>query len=138
MRLTILLVILAVVVTFIGSVMASPPGKIVEYEGGWAGKVIFDGTTHGPDKGMKCPDCHPALFPMKKSPAGTFNKADMIAGKNCGACHDGTKSFAIVTGDFTTCAKCHKPTALAPAEVTAPAPAESPAAVPAEAPAPAP
>ena len=126
MKFIVSILVLAVMIAFVGGVMASPPGKTVEYEGGWAGKVIFDGTSHGPDKGMKCPDCHPALFPMKKSPARTYNKADMIAGKNCGACHDGTKSFAIMAGDFSNCAKCHKAAAPAPqkpAEAPAPAPA---------------
>jgi c(7)-type cytochrome triheme protein len=120
MKVLILGLTLLVAIAFVGSAMATPPGKNVEYEGGWAGKVIYDGTIHGPDRGMKCPDCHPALFPMKKSPAGTYKKADMIAGKNCGACHNGTKSFAILTGDFATCTKCHKPAAP---EAPTPAPA---------------
>lgn len=106
MRIAILLSILVVTIAFVGGAMATPPGKTVEYEDTWAGKVIFDGTTHGPDKGMKCPDCHPTLFPMKKAPKGTYNMDDMVAGKNCGACHNGTKAFSSKT--FADCGKCHK------------------------------
>lgn len=106
MRSTILILILVVVIALVGSAMATPPGKTVEYEGGWAGKVVYDGTIHGTEKGMKCPDCHPAIFPMKKAPAGTYKMADMIAGKNCGVCHNGTKAFS--SRSFADCAKCHK------------------------------
>lgn len=109
MKLVTIILSLLVAIAFVGSAMATPPGKNIEYEGGWAGKVLYDATTHGPAKDMKCADCHPQLFPMKMSPPGTYKKADMIAGKNCGACHNGTKAFAIMTRDFTTCAKCHKP-----------------------------
>jgi c(7)-type cytochrome triheme protein len=120
MKIKVLSVVIILALAFVCNVMATPPGKNIEYEGGWAGKVLYDGTIHGPEKGMKCPDCHPALFPMKKSPAGTFKKTDMIEGKNCGACHNGEKAFATFTPDFSTCAKCHKkgevPAAPAPAE----------------------
>ncbi len=103
----ILTAILAVViaVVFVGSAMAVPPGKTVEFQDGSAGKVIFDGKVHA-EKGLKCNDCHTKIFPMKKSPTGTFNMASMKEGKNCGACHNGTKAFS--TSDPANCAKCHK------------------------------
>lgn len=101
--LTILLTV-AIAVMFIGSAMAVPPGKTIEYEGGQPGKVIFDGKTHA-DKGLKCTECHTKIFPMKK---GTIKmKMDEInAGKYCGECHNGTKSFKA--SDPANCAKCHK------------------------------
>ena len=86
-----------------GSVMAAPPGKTIEYAGGGKGKVVFDGKVHA-DKGLKCPDCHPKTFAMKKG--ATMKMADMNEGKFCGACHDGKKAFKA--NDDANCAKCHK------------------------------
>lgn len=97
-------VAMLVVIAFAGSAFAVPAGKTVEFEGGGAGKVIFDGKTHA-DKGAKCNDCHPALFQMKKG-AQKITMADINAGKYCGACHNGTKAFKA--GDAANCAKCHK------------------------------
>ncbi len=79
------------------SAFAVGPGKTLEYQKG--GKVIFDGKVHS---AMKCNECHPALFKMKKGSAEMTMK-DMEAGKYCGACHNGTKAFAI-----KECDKCHK------------------------------
>ncbi len=82
------------------SAFAVPAGKTVEFAGGGAGKVVFDGKTHA-DKGLKCADCHPAVFPMKKAP---ITMADINAGKACGTCHkEGGKAFPA-----KDCAKCHK------------------------------
>lgn len=100
---TVILAILIAVV-FVANVMAVPPGKTVEFAGGDAGKVVFDGKTHA-DKGNKCADCHPKLFQMKKGTAKLI-MAEMNEGKNCGECHNGTKAFK--TSDPANCAKCHK------------------------------
>ncbi len=81
---------------------AVPAGKTVEFAGGSAGKVVFDGKVHA-DKGLKCADCHPGIFKMKKG-ADAITMADINAGKACGTCHkEGGKAFP--TKD---CAKCHK------------------------------
>lgn len=94
----------AVGVTFafglVGGAMAVSSGKKVEFEEKTTGKVTFDGKAHA-DAGLKCKDCHPAVFKMKKSDKLTM--ADMKAGKSCGTCHDGKKAFAV-----SECAKCHK------------------------------
>ena len=103
MKKTVMTVVILVIVAFVGSALAVPPGKTVEYEGGGAGKVVFDGKIHA-DKGLKCNDCHTKIFPMKKG--GKYTMADMNAGKNCGECHNGTKAFK--SSDAATCAKCHK------------------------------
>ena len=98
---------LVVVVTFAMAVsaIAVPAGKTVEYAGGGAGKVVFDGKTHA-DKGNKCADCHQSgLFKMKKG-SDKLTMKDMQTGKNCGGCHNGTKAFGVK--DAATCAKCHK------------------------------
>lgn len=107
MRLTILSLILVVAIAFVGSALASAPGKTVEYAGGEAGKVIFNGDTHGVKQGMKCPDCHPKIFQMKK---GAFKMTKEDHGKEAGCgtagCHDGKKAFAQSTE--ADCGKCHK------------------------------
>lgn len=101
-----LVIAIVVMVTFVLSVsaFATPAGKSVEFAGGAAGKVVFDGKTHA-DKGLKCADCHPANFKMKKG-GDVITMKDMEAGKNCGACHNGTKAFEVKTP--ASCAKCHK------------------------------
>lgn len=105
MRFTILLLTLVVAIAFVGSAMATPPGKTVEYAGGEQGKVVFSGDTHGMKQGMKCPDCHPKPFAMKK---GSFKMTKEEHGKPdlCGKCHDGTKAFSQSTE--ADCVKCHK------------------------------
>lgn len=99
------IVALVMVVAFVlaASAFAVGPGKTVEFAGGSQGKVVFDGKAHA-DKGGKCADCHPKVFTMKKGTA-KITKADHVAGKLCGTCHDGKKAFGQ---DEANCAKCHK------------------------------
>lgn len=96
---------LVVVVTFALAVsaFAVPAGKTVEFDGKGAGKVVFDGKIHA-GKGLKCADCHPGLFKMKKG-ADAITMKDLNDGKLCGACHNGTKAFSVK--DAANCAKCH-------------------------------
>ncbi len=69
------------------------------------GVVTFSHEKHF-DKGNKCPDCHAKLgMKMKKGTSGAFTMAAMKEGKQCGACHDGTKSFSVQKE--SDCAKCH-------------------------------
>ncbi len=103
MKLTAVLALVLGTVLAVGSVLASPPGKPVEYAGGPMGKVIFDGKVHA-DKKLNCPYCHPKTFEMKK--VAKITMADMNACKNCGTCHDGKKAFK--SSDAANCAKCHK------------------------------
>ena len=105
MRLSILILCVIVTVSFVGIALASPPGKTVEFPDGDQGKVIFSGSTHSIAQGLKCPDCHPKLFPMKR---GQFKmtKEDHATDKGCGACHNGTKAFSQT--DEANCIKCHK------------------------------
>ena len=102
-----LVIAIIVIVTLVLSVsaFAVPSGKSVEFAGGTAGKVVFDGKVHA-DKGNKCADCHQSgLFKMKKG-GDVLTMKDMEAGKNCGACHNGTKAFSVK--DAANCGKCHK------------------------------
>lgn len=102
MKKTVIFMVLLISVALIGNAFAVSPGKSVPYDSKM-GKVTFDGKTHA-DAGLKCADCHPKMFQMKK---GTF-KMDVPhkAGANCGACHDGTKAFSQM--DAANCKKCHK------------------------------
>jgi c(7)-type cytochrome triheme protein len=98
---------IVVVVSFVLAVsaFAVPAGKTVEFAGGNAGKVVFDGKIHA-DKGAKCADCHQSgLFKMKKG-GDVMTMKDMDAGKFCGGCHNGTKAFSVK--DAPNCGKCHK------------------------------
>lgn len=106
MRILMTALLIAVVFAFMGTAMATAPGKTLDYPGGAMGKVTFDGKTHA-DAGGKCMDCHPALFGEMK-PDGVTNikitMDDHVPGKYCGVCHDGTKAF----DQKPDCAKCHK------------------------------
>jgi c(7)-type cytochrome triheme protein len=83
---------------------AVPSGRTLEFEDGSAGKVTFSGSIHA-EKGLKCSDCHPKIFPMKKT-TEELKMSEMNAGKYCGECHDGKKAFA--TNNPADCSKCHK------------------------------
>ncbi|HDZ00751.1 MAG TPA: cytochrome C, partial [Nitrospirae bacterium] len=63
-KLLILTVALAMALAFIGTAMAVPPGKTLKFETKM-GTVVFSGKIHA-DAGMKCNNCHPKVFKMKK------------------------------------------------------------------------
>jgi len=87
----------------VSAAFALPPGKTATYDTP-QGKVTFDGKVHA-SAGLKCPDCHTKIFPMKKD-AGKAKMADINAGQACGTCHNGDKAFK--TSDPANCGKCHK------------------------------
>lgn len=68
-----------------------------------AGKVVFKHDDHIRNKDMvnNCRACHDAIFDLKKKKH--FSMADMGKGKSCGACHTGTKAFAL-----QECVRCHR------------------------------
>ena len=125
MRLIMLVLILVVAVAFVGSAMAVPPGKTVEYPAGDQGKVTFSGDTHAMKQGMKCADCHPKPFAMKK---GAFKMTKEDHGKPdfCGKCHDGKEhpegsgKVVFSQSDEKACVKCHKKAEGKAPEVPAP------------------
>jgi len=98
----VLLLAVLVAVAFIGTSMAVPPGKTIEFKGGPMGKVIFDGAKHK-KAGLKCTDCHPKIFHMKKG-ADKITMKDIYAGKFCGTCHNGKRAF----NPKGNCKRCHK------------------------------
>jgi c(7)-type cytochrome triheme protein len=83
-----------------GLSLAVGPGKKLEFDEKTTGKVVLDGKAHA-DKGLKCKDCHPTPFKMKKT-GEKVTMADINAGKSCGVCHNDKKAFG--TKD---CSKCH-------------------------------
>jgi len=99
-KILILALTLIIAAAFIGSALAVPAGKTVEFEGGGAGKVVFDGKKHA-DAGLKCNDCHTAIFQMKREAKITMKEIN--EGKACGVCHNGEKAFKA-----QACKKCHE------------------------------
>ncbi len=70
--------------------------------------VLFSHASHQ-KAGEKCTPCHVKVFKLKKGSAkktGKFNMVSMEAGKFCGSCHNGKKSFSVKVK--ASCNKCHK------------------------------
>jgi c(7)-type cytochrome triheme protein len=110
MKIVTLILSVFVAIAFVGSAMAVGPGKTIEYAGGDAGKVVFNGDTHGAKQGMTCKECHPKPFAMKKG-AFKMTKDDHAKADVCGKCHDGKEhNGKVVFGqsDEKDCGKCHK------------------------------
>ncbi len=120
MKIATMIISIFVAIAFVGTAMAVGPGKTVEYAGGSAGKVIFNGDTHGAKQGMKCNDCHPKPWGMKKG-AFKMTAEDHSKADSCGICHDGKKAFAQSTE--ADCAKCHMKAAAEPEKKPEAAPA---------------
>lgn len=100
-QITVLSLILTVMAS--GNALAVGPGKMLEFKGSSQGMVIFDGTTHK-KAGLTCSDCHnPEVFPKMKQGTVKITMKDLYAGKYCGRCHDGKKSFLIKDN----CTRCH-------------------------------
>lgn len=96
-----------VVVTLLAAApaLAVSSGKVLEFKGGAKGTVKFDGTLHKKAMG-NCKDCHvQGIFPEKKLGAVKISMKDIIAGKQCGVCHDGKKAFEAKAN----CERCHVP-----------------------------
>ncbi len=83
---------------------AVPPGLMREFEVKGMGNVIFSGRLHA-QKGLNCSDCHSAIFKPQLG-GNPMTMDDIMAGKYCGTCHNGTKAFKAA--DPVNCKKCHK------------------------------
>lgn len=100
------------IIAFIIITMAFLPvfawGKIgggdIVFRPSGANTVVYSHDAHVGRIGLKCVECHPKIFVMAAG-YGKTKMASMEAGQACGACHNGTKAFAIKTN----CAKCHVP-----------------------------
>lgn len=67
------------------------------------GDVTFSHDSHVTDRGFKCEECHPAIFPMEK---GTKKRTmtDLRKKQACGVCHNGKNAFDV----SENCYVCHK------------------------------
>ena len=92
-----LLIVLGLVVAIALVATAFAGMNVYEYKDGDMGKVTFDGKLHNTKLGPgKCMECHKGNTPFAMKKPGTegsvkIMKADHVAGKYCGTCHDGTK-----------------------------------------------
>jgi len=130
MRLMTIVLGLFAALTLVASAFAGM--NVLEYQGGDQGKVIFDGKAHNAKLGPgKCMECHKGNVPFAMKKPGTegcskIMKADHVAGKFCGTCHDGSKEIGGVKVfgwlEGSDCTKCHKK-----AEVPAPEQPKEPA-----------
>ncbi len=95
----------AALLSFGGTASGVAPGRTVEYAGGGAGKVVFDGDSH---KSLTCMECHTRIFSRmtKNAPRAKITMKDIYEGKYCGACHNGTRAFDAKKTD--NCSKCHR------------------------------
>ncbi|KAB2888532.1 MAG: cytochrome c3 family protein [Desulfobulbaceae bacterium] len=66
------------------------------------GDVVFSHESHVQMAGLGCRDCHPKIFLNTKNHTAVTMQ-EMEAGKSCGACHNGTKTFAVTEN----CETCH-------------------------------
>ena len=97
---------MAVMMTLAFATLGFPLKKDIEFKTvGDEGKVTFSHEFHTEKQGLKCNECHPKLFKMKKG-GDEITMAAINEGKFCGACHNGTKAFKA--NDPANCAKCHK------------------------------
>jgi c(7)-type cytochrome triheme protein len=67
-----------------------------------AGNVTFSHESHVAGAGLKCTDCHAALY-VTKEKHKKATMAQMQKGQSCGACHNGKKAFSVKAD----CGRCH-------------------------------
>lgn len=80
-------------------------GGDIVYKVRHVGDVTFSHDNHITDRGYKCDDCHPAIFPMEKRKDDKKRKmSDMRSKKACGVCHNGKNAFDV----GSNCYICHK------------------------------
>jgi c(7)-type cytochrome triheme protein len=85
-----------------GTELRLPPDVTYRSAAGSPGPVVFRHSTHVAFTDRHCPACHPSLFSIL-GPTGALTHEEMNAGKQCGACHDGSKA----SGVQEACDHCH-------------------------------
>lgn len=68
-----------------------------------AAYVVYSHDLHVGKLGLKCKECHYAVFPMQVSER-KMTMAEMQNGQACGSCHNGKRAFDVKGN----CDKCHK------------------------------
>lgn len=101
MKKSAILILLVMVMSAI--VWAKVGGGDIVFEVKKAGNVTFSHERHVDGLGLKCTDCHDALY-VAKGKDKPVAMAQMQKGQSCGACHNGKKAFDV-KGD---CSNCHK------------------------------
>lgn len=78
-------------------------GGDVVFKAGKARDVVFSHGKHVEDLGLKCTECHDALY-AARGKNKNVTMAQMREGKSCGACHNGEMAFDVKGN----CSRCHK------------------------------
>lgn len=78
-------------------------GEIV-YKIKYVGDVTFSHESHVTERGFKCDDCHPAIFPLPRDKEKKRTMTEIRAKKACGVCHNGKNAFDVEGN----CYICHK------------------------------
>lgn len=81
-----------------------PPDLVFEQSPDSIGQVVFRHTTHVAFASGDCITCHVRLFSILH-PTHKTSHEEMVAGRSCGSCHDGTQAFGTVDG--SNCPTCH-------------------------------
>ncbi len=92
-----LLAIVSIAYTVVGG------GDII-YRIKYVGDVTFSHDSHVTERGFKCDDCHPAIFPLPRDKEKKRTMAEIRAKKACGVCHNGKNAFDVEGN----CYVCHK------------------------------
>jgi c(7)-type cytochrome triheme protein len=107
----VLSIVVALVLAFAASAAGEaplrlPPDLVFRGAEGSPGMVTFDHGSHLNEKKPECTTCHPAVFRILKTGSTAplrVDHASMDAGRQCGACHNGTRAFGL-----DQCALCHR------------------------------
>ncbi|MBW2467532.1 MAG: cytochrome c3 family protein [Deltaproteobacteria bacterium] len=72
-------------------------------------RAVFSHKKHTQRERLRCIECHPKVFVMKKGKnvvkGGALTMEEMKKGKYCGNCHNGHKAFSVNAID--SCKRCH-------------------------------
>lgn len=85
-----------------GTASALIGGGDVVFKAGRAKDAVFSHEKHVADIGLKCTDCHDALYTSIRAHK-KVTMAQMGQGQSCGACHDGKTAFDLKGN----CSHCH-------------------------------
>ncbi|WP_020675335.1 cytochrome c3 family protein [Geopsychrobacter electrodiphilus] len=100
---TLLLLALTLVLILPGLASARWIKDTVKIDVEATGPVTFSHSNHLEALGKKCTLCHNKIFNVVRSKNPVFTMDDMRKGKACGACHNGTRAFAV----DDDCNSCH-------------------------------
>lgn len=90
------------VAALVSVAMATVGGGRITFKVKGAAPVVFSHEKHVSGQGLKCTDCHAALY-VTKAKHKKATMAGMKKGESCGACHDGKKAFDVKGN----CGSCH-------------------------------